>query len=441
MAIENQQRFGGGLHFDHVPYQNAPQFSNPWTSTTTASPIHNLYAPSHQAINPNLSLDVKSQQPRRIAPNLSIGSYNNNVPLSAGSNSNTIDAYTSHSLLSSSPEMLTSSRSASNGYESNYSTAPPTEQPSYPPNHPSYDPIAYNPAAVRPSYHMQSAHPTPHHHPHPSMSSETSRRLSQSTVSSHPSVSSEESRRLQRLNSPIEFHDGNIASNENRPYPETVEPNRGLMPVNPNTNSPTTFANAGRIRNHPDSYAYSSTMSQTTNSSLSSAAGPYNPYYGGSVDSNSNEYNTATGLTGNTSDIKMASSRTLPRPGPNGMHQSPVGVAATQNAANNSNPNPYNSNGGGNCDGTVSTPPAPQSMMGQFSSKVASSAQKKHKCKVCDKRFTRPSSLQTHMYSHTGEKPFSCEVEGCRRQFSVVSNLRRHRKVHKGEARSETGSD
>ena len=29
---------------------------------------------------------------------------------------------------------------------------------------------------------------------------------------------------------------------------------------------------------------------------------------------------------------------------------------------------------------------------------------KKYGCKVCDKRFTRPSSLQTHMYTHTGEK-------------------------------------
>lgn len=46
----------------------------------------------------------------------------------------------------------------------------------------------------------------------------------------------------------------------------------------------------------------------------------------------------------------------------------------------------------------------PNQMMTTFSSKITSSTQKKHKCKICDKRFTRPSSLQTHTYSHTGEK-------------------------------------
>ncbi|KAL9093717.1 MAG: hypothetical protein Q9159_000018 [Coniocarpon cinnabarinum] len=49
-------------------------------------------------------------------------------------------------------------------------------------------------------------------------------------------------------------------------------------------------------------------------------------------------------------------------------------------------------------------PPEPQAMMNQFNAKVSPSAQKKHKCRICEKRFTRPSSLQTHMYSHTGEK-------------------------------------
>ncbi|KAG2231742.1 hypothetical protein INT48_007462 [Thamnidium elegans] len=55
---------------------------------------------------------------------------------------------------------------------------------------------------------------------------------------------------------------------------------------------------------------------------------------------------------------------------------------------------------------------------------------KRYSCRLCSKRFTRPSSLTTHIYSHTGEKPFKCAVEGCGRNFSVVSNLRRHAKVH-----------
>jgi uncharacterized Zn-finger protein len=38
------------------------------------------------------------------------------------------------------------------------------------------------------------------------------------------------------------------------------------------------------------------------------------------------------------------------------------------------------------------------------SSKVPKGIQKKHECKECGKRFTRPSSLQTHIYNHMGEK-------------------------------------
>lgn len=111
-------------------------------------------------------------------------------------------------------------------------------------------------------------------------------------------------------------------------------------------------------RSSVDSYGFPSTHS--TSSSISST-GNFSSYYGDSV----SDYSTAG------SDIESVTSRTLPRP---------QGLMASQ------------------------IPPAPQSMMGQFSSKVSSSTQKKHKCKVCDKRFTRPSSLQTHMYSHTGEK-------------------------------------
>ncbi|KAI8912127.1 hypothetical protein BC831DRAFT_393796, partial [Entophlyctis helioformis] len=51
---------------------------------------------------------------------------------------------------------------------------------------------------------------------------------------------------------------------------------------------------------------------------------------------------------------------------------------------------------------------------------------KKYECLECSKRFSRPSSLRTHMHSHTGEKPFLCPIPECGRKFSVLSNMRRH---------------
>lgn len=149
----------------------------------------------------------------------------------------------------------------------------------------------------------------------------------------------------------------------------------------------------GRQATH-DSYGFPANHSH--HSSISSAStypSYYNGSYSGSVDgSSATDYSSA-------SDDPMGQ-RTLPAP-----NQMITGY-----------------------------PPEPQSMMTQFNSKLSPNAQKKHKCKICDKRFTRPSSLQTHMYSHTGEKPFACDHDGCGRHFSVVSNLRRHKKVHKDEA-------
>ena len=45
-----------------------------------------------------------------------------------------------------------------------------------------------------------------------------------------------------------------------------------------------------------------------------------------------------------------------------------------------------------------------QNLPGKFSENPSGASKKKHKCKICGKRFTRPSSLQTHTYNHTGEK-------------------------------------
>jgi uncharacterized Zn-finger protein len=139
---------------------------------------------------------------------------------------------------------------------------------------------------------------------------------------------------------------------DRRGFADALDASHGMLAMSQDT--PRNIYGSRNDRSSVDSYGFPSTHS--TSSSISS--GNFSSYYGDSV----SDYSTAG------SDIE---SRTLPRP---------QGLMGQQ------------------------MPPAPQSMMGQFSSKVSSSTQKKHKCKVCDKRFTRPSSLQTHMYSHTGEK-------------------------------------
>lgn len=203
---------------------------------------------------------------------------------------------------------------------------------------------------------------------------------------------------------------GNSYPQSHSSFGDAIEASRGMVAMAHNDITPRNIY--GRPdRSSIDSYGFPSQHS--SHSSISSASGYGAPHYGyaGSVDGSATDYSSAS-----ESVDGMSHSRTLPRP--NGLLPGAVGMASAAHM-----------------------PPAPASMMGSFNSKVSSSAQKKHKCKICDKRFTRPSSLQTHMYSHTGEKPFQCEVPGCGRNFSVVSNLRRHRKVHKNDAASQKHDD
>ena len=53
-----------------------------------------------------------------------------------------------------------------------------------------------------------------------------------------------------------------------------------------------------------------------------------------------------------------------------------------------------------------------------------------HECNLCGKRFQRPSTLETHMYVHSGEKPFLCPFLDCNKLFNARSNMLRHLKMH-----------
>ncbi|UKZ63127.1 uncharacterized protein TrAtP1_004359 [Trichoderma atroviride] len=337
-----QQRFGPVMNFDYPPHGQQPAFSNPWSSSPSAS---------QTAAVSGSSLYVGGPAPPPLSHSLVAKPHTARAPLSSGP---PLPSYGSLPVATSGADLLSMNRlqtsSAAYADATYATTASPVHGHFAPHSASAYDTMGYAPAHVRPAFGALGHE------------SDASRRFSQ-----------------------------HVHTDDRRGFAEALDASHGMLAMSQET--PRNIY--GRDRSSVDSYGFPSTHS--TSSSVSSSGG-FGSYYGDSV----SDYSTAG------SDIESVSSRTLPRP--QGMMSSSV-------------------------------PPAPQSMMGQFSSKVSSSTQKKHKCKVCDKRFTRPSSLQTHMYSHTGEKPFACEVEGCGRHFSVVSNLRRHRKVHRGDARSEAGSE
>lgn len=244
------------------------------------------------------------------------------------------------------PSAIDMSQDLLNGsrtYGSQYSTAGPST--SYAPTTTAGYPINY--ADSRSPYGFQ----------------DSARRSSQSSVPSitllDPLIDDQRSRQsslidLDRMN-----------SQPRNSFSEAMDASRSMLALqNANDITPRNiYGNQGSSRSSSDSYGFPTTHS--AHSSISSAS--YNPSYNGYTsvtDSSATDYSSA-------SESVDLNQRTLPRP------SALIGT---------------------------NMPPAPQSMMSQFSSKVSSSSQKKHKCKICDKRFTRPSSLQTHMYSHTGEK-------------------------------------
>ncbi|KAL4257634.1 Zinc-finger protein [Pleurotus pulmonarius] len=53
-------------------------------------------------------------------------------------------------------------------------------------------------------------------------------------------------------------------------------------------------------------------------------------------------------------------------------------------------------------------------------------------CNVCNEKFSEAATLQQHMRRHTNEKPFKCSHPGCDKSFSIRGALTIHQRTHDG---------
>ncbi|KAI1248448.1 hypothetical protein MGN70_009646 [Eutypa lata] len=365
LTLDNQSRLGA-LNFDHMSsYSNPPHFTNPWASGSSGQ--HGSQSMYSQGVGASLNgIDSVTKQHAAGRPTAAtsgpMAPYSS-IPVtaasSAGSSTLMADVYEQQDLLNMPQDLLSLNRMQT-------TSAPYGEQPSYA-TATSASPVHATYAASPSPYDGMSGYaPAPMRSTFALAPDAENRRYSQPSVPSVPmsDPGSGDPIRAHR-NSLIDINYRGLPQHDDRrSFADALDAGQGMLAMSQETPR-AIYPPGGRSRGSTDSYGFPSTHS--TSSSISSASNYGSGYYAGSIDSSVSDYSTAG------SDIESVTSRTLPRP--NLMTQ---------------------------------PPPAPQSMMGQFSSKVSSSTQKKHKCKVCDKRFTRPSSLQTHMYSHTGEKRKFC---------------------------------
>ena len=50
--------------------------------------------------------------------------------------------------------------------------------------------------------------------------------------------------------------------------------------------------------------------------------------------------------------------------------------------------------------------------------------EKPYECEYCDKAFNNPSSLRSHVLSHSEDRPYICDHEGCGKAFNNPGSLR-----------------
>ncbi|KAH9523374.1 hypothetical protein Btru_039862 [Bulinus truncatus] len=62
-----------------------------------------------------------------------------------------------------------------------------------------------------------------------------------------------------------------------------------------------------------------------------------------------------------------------------------------------------------------------------------SSSRSRIRCNKCSRVFPREKSLQAHLRTHTGERPYACDYPNCTKAFCQSGQLKTHQRLHTGE--------
>ncbi|KAL7302304.1 hypothetical protein TKK_0004967 [Trichogramma kaykai] len=155
------------------------------------------------------------------------------------------------------------------------------------------------------------------------------------------------------------------------------------------------------------------------------------------VSTNSNSSNSSS----NNSGKSKKPARKYPRkPKAKGKANSNVaaGAAGGKNAANGvDGGNPASTDGSGAAVGSTGTTTGTTTGRRSVSPKNGRKERSLHYCHICIKGFKDKYSVNVHVRTHTGEKPFSCST--CNKCFRQKAHLAKHYQTHTGNGKNGNG--
>lgn len=78
-----------------------------------------------------------------------------------------------------------------------------------------------------------------------------------------------------------------------------------------------------------------------------------------------------------------------------------------------------------------------QNLSGNTKRRLSQKNPATYACELCDKKFTRPYNLKSHLRTHTNERPFICS--SCGKAFARQHDRKRHEDLHTGKKRYVCG--